>query len=173
MASAPYRHCHRIRINLLDSPAARVAYESLALASNSVSEPDRIDLKLPAPKFHSSRPAQNQPATVMAWRLPNERIRSGRVPAARNRIRSRTKSSFCGCRILGCKALALRELQRFRGRVENEIGKGGNLGTILVAVRCLLVSRSTVDVSQITQTSRLGRVVSLEPRQYADLHLPR
>ena len=55
-------------------------------------------------------------------------------------------------------------LWRFRGRVENEIGKGGNLGTILVAAQCLSAPRGSVDVTQMAQASRLGYRVRLEPQ---------
>ena len=104
----------------------------------------------------------------MAWRLTSELMRSGRVPASQPCIRSRTKSSFCGCRFSGCKAVALGPLWRFRGRSENEIERRGGLRTILNTVHGLSVSRGTVDVSQTTQTSRLGRVVSLELQKKAD-----
>ena len=59
---------------------------------------------------------------------------------------------------------ALAAVRRFRSRVENEIGRMGNLGTIFNTVHGSLVSCGTVGVAQTTQTSRLGRVVRLEPR---------
>ena len=145
-------------MTVLYASTCHVAYQVLAIALNSELEPDHPELKLPAPKFQLSRPGQNGPATVMASRLTNKRMRSGRVPVARNRIRSRTKLSFCSSRFSSRKAVALGLLWRFRGRVENEIGKGGNLGTILRTVRCLLVSCGSVDVSQTIQTVRLSKL---------------
>ena len=61
-------------------------------------------------------------------------------------------------------------LWRLRGRVENEIGRMGNLGTILRTVRCWLVSCGSVGMTQTTQTVRLSWVVSLEPRTSLRLH---
>ena len=150
-------------MTVLYASACRIAYESLAFALNSVSEPDRLNLKDCAPVFQSSRPAQNGSATAMASRLTSERVRSGRVPAAQNRIRSRTKSSFCECRIWDCNAVFLGALWRFWDRVENEIGKRRGLGAILNAVQCLSAPRGSVDVTQMAQASRLGYRVGLEP----------
>ena len=60
--------------------------------------------------------------------------------------------------------MALEARWRFRGMGENEIEIRGGLRTILNTVHGLLVSRGTVDVSQIAQTVRLSWVVSLEQR---------
>ena len=90
------------------------------------------ELKYCVPVFQAGRPAQNQPAVAMASRLPGKLMRSGRVPAAQNRIRSCTKSSFCSSRFSGCKAVALGALQRVRGMDENEIGRRGGLRAILL-----------------------------------------
>ena len=133
------------------------------LSPNSALERDHPELKYCVPVFQSSRPGKNGSATVVAWRLRSERIQAGLVPIARNRVRSRTKSSFCECQFSGRKAMALGARWRFRVRVENEIGKGGNLGKILRTVRFLLASCDTVRTTRITRTACPDYLVSLEP----------